>query len=332
MTTLFFSYSHKDEALRDQLETHLSLMKRQGLIDVWHDRRIIAGDEFDDIISTELESADVILLLISSDFLASNYCYSKEMTRAMVRHRAGEARVIPIILRTCDWHSAPFGKLTAAPRDGKPVTSWPDRDEAFTDVAKQVRTAVESMSRGIPTVKTGDTNSPPAALVAQHDKGGAAPNWPFGAPRSSNLRLKKAFNDLDRDRFAQESFEFIARFFEASIAAIKERNPGVEGNVERIDSRRFAAVLYRDGKAIAQCSIQLGGPGGFADDLRSITFAFGNASRGAYNEQLTVHATDQDLYLKPLGLTSYSNLGEKQLSAEGGAEMFWGLFIARAQG
>src|SRR3954464_6609931 len=117
MATIFFSYSHKDEALRDELETHLSMLNRQGFITTWHDRRIAAGDIVDPTISAHLESADVVLLLVSPDFLASDYCYDKEMSRALERHEAGECRVIPVILRPSDWHDAPFGKLLAAPKD-----------------------------------------------------------------------------------------------------------------------------------------------------------------------------------------------------------------------
>ena len=119
MAQLFFSYSHKDEDLRDQLETHLAVLKRQGFIDAWHDRRITAGENVGQAISASLEAPDVILLLVSADFLASDYCYELEMTRAMARHDEGAAAVIPVILRPCDWHDTPLGKLLAAPRDGK---------------------------------------------------------------------------------------------------------------------------------------------------------------------------------------------------------------------
>jgi len=134
MASVFFSYSHADEELRDQLEKHLTMLRRQGLISAWHDRRIKAGDAIDTRISAELEQASIILLLVSSDFLASEYCYDVEMMRAMERHATGEARVIPIILRPCDWHDAPFGKLLAAPTDGKAVTKWSNRDEAWLDM------------------------------------------------------------------------------------------------------------------------------------------------------------------------------------------------------
>src|SRR5882724_3306502 len=102
MATLFFSYSHKNEALRDELEVHLAMLKREGALQAWHDRKIAAGDDFDRAISEQLQIADVILLLISPDFLASSYCYDVEVYRALTRDEAGETRVIPVILRPCD--------------------------------------------------------------------------------------------------------------------------------------------------------------------------------------------------------------------------------------
>jgi len=145
---VFFSYSHKDEELRDELEKHLSILKRKGVITGWHDRRIGAGREWEGEIDTHLDTADVILLLISADFLASDYCYDVEMKRAMERHDAGEARVIPVILRPCDWEDAPFGKLQALPKDAVPVTEWPNRDKVFLNVAQGIRVVVEELTAG----------------------------------------------------------------------------------------------------------------------------------------------------------------------------------------
>jgi hypothetical protein len=142
---LFYSYAHTDEELRNELEKHLSLLKRQGLIRDWHDRKISAGQDLDCEIDSHIETADIILMLISSDFQASDYCYAKEMTRALERHMAGLARVIPVILRPVDWHPSPFGKLLGLPTDGKAVTSWLNRDEAFVDVARGIRRAVEEL-------------------------------------------------------------------------------------------------------------------------------------------------------------------------------------------
>jgi hypothetical protein len=142
---IFLSYSHKDENLRDELGKHLSLLKRQQIISAWHDRNISAGTEWASQISEHLETAKVILLLISADFLASDYCFDIEVKRAMERHNKGEARVIPIILRPTDWSSAPFGRLQALPNDAKPITTWENQDLAFANVVKGIRLVCEEL-------------------------------------------------------------------------------------------------------------------------------------------------------------------------------------------
>lgn len=142
---VFFSYAHKDERLCGKLVTHLSMLKRQGIITDWHDRKIVAGHEWKNEIDERLNTAKVILLLISADFLASDYCYSIEMGRALERHKAGEARVIPVILRDVYWRGAPFGTLQALPKDAKAVTKWQDRDSAFVNVAEGIAKAVEEI-------------------------------------------------------------------------------------------------------------------------------------------------------------------------------------------
>lgn len=142
---VFFSYAHEDEALRDKLAKHLKLLERQGVIKAWHDRAITAGEEWKNAIDNHLESANIILLLISSDFLASDYCYDIELKRALERHDSNQAQVIPVILRSVDWHRSPFGKLSALPKDGKAITSWQNEDEAFTDVVKGLRRVIDNL-------------------------------------------------------------------------------------------------------------------------------------------------------------------------------------------
>lgn len=123
------------------------------MITAWYDRNITAGTEWAGEIDQHLNTASVILLLISADFLASDYCYAIELTRAMERHEDKEARVIPVILREVDWKGAPFGKLEALPKKAKPVTNWENRDAAFADVARGIRKAVEEIS-GQPRINT----------------------------------------------------------------------------------------------------------------------------------------------------------------------------------
>jgi internalin A len=147
---LFYSYSHKDEVLRSQLEVHLKLLKRNGVILSWHDRLIGAGQEWKEQISKNLEQADIVLLLISADFLASDYCYDIEMTRALERHEAGEAQVIPVIVRDVDWSDAPFRKLQSLPINGRAVKRWPDRDAAWRNVTEGIRMAAMELQKAKP--------------------------------------------------------------------------------------------------------------------------------------------------------------------------------------
>ena len=142
---VFYSYAHKDEAFRKELEKHLSLLQRQRLITAWHDRHILPGADWSQDIDEHLERASLILLLISADFLASDYCYGIEMQRALERHKANEARVIPILLRPVDWDKAPFAHLQALPTGAKPVSTWRNRDAAFTDVAAGIRRVIDEI-------------------------------------------------------------------------------------------------------------------------------------------------------------------------------------------
>ncbi len=143
---VFISYSHRDEKLRETLGLHLASLQRQGVIKSWHDRKISAGTEWRQAIDENLNSAEIILLLISENFIASDYCYDLEMQRAIARHDAGEARVIPIILKPVDWSGAPFGKLQALPKNAKPVTTWSNRGEAFLNIAEGIRQAAMEMA------------------------------------------------------------------------------------------------------------------------------------------------------------------------------------------
>ena len=315
MAKLFFSYSHADEDLRNQLERQLAILKRQGIVELWHDRRIGAGAEFAREIDYHLEEADVILLLVSADFLASDYCYDREMKRALERHDKGSAVVIPVILRACAWHGAPFGKLLATPPDGRPVTQWPDRDQAFLEVAIAIRDAAMRLrpARGFP-----------ASLEDALDP---EPPSPISVPRSSNLRLAKAFSDRDKDRFEQETFEFMAKYFENSLVELEQRNPGIETNFRRLGANRFTASIYKQGKAAARCTVFMS-----RRHFGGISYV-ANETTGsdAYNENLSVEADDQTLYFRPVGIAFRGGERDAKLSEEGAAEFYWSLFIEKIQ-
>jgi hypothetical protein len=153
---IFLCYAHEDATLLAELQKHLIPLKRQRLITSWYDGDIHAGIEWEQAIRTHLGKADIILLLISHHFLASDYYYSKEMTRAMERHHKGEARVIPIVLRSVHFQNLPFSKLQALPTNAVPVVSkkWNDQDEAFSDIVAGIDKVIEEILafRKIPVV------------------------------------------------------------------------------------------------------------------------------------------------------------------------------------
>lgn len=143
---IFFSYAKKDSQLRDKLADHLSNLKRRQVITAWHDNEISAGTERVTAIEEHLNSADIILLLISADFMASEELWERDVKRAMARHDQKEARVIPVLLRNCDWQGAPFSHLQPLPRDGRAIKTWSDEDTAFTEVVQDIRKAIEQMT------------------------------------------------------------------------------------------------------------------------------------------------------------------------------------------
>ena len=143
---VFISYSHQDHALRQKLDNHLANLKRQNIITSWYDGDITAGTNWRSQIMHHLNNAQIILLLISDDFMASDFCYSIEMTQAIARHDANQARVIPIILRPVEWQGASFEKIQALPTGGKPVTDWPKQDNAFLDIVRGIRRAIDDLA------------------------------------------------------------------------------------------------------------------------------------------------------------------------------------------
>ena len=258
-----------------------------------------------------------MLLLISPDFIYSDYCYEREMKRALERHEKGETRVIPVILRPCDWRGLPFGKLMATPKDGKAITTWPNIDSAFLDVVTSIKNALKAVGRSAkpePRRRTETAAEEPRNSIQ-------APT------RSSNLRISKKFTDLDRDRFRHDGFEYIAKFFENSLKELAARNAGIEQTFRRIDANRSSAAAYRGGDKVCQGSVSIAGG---VMSHGSIEYAMSDEPRGSMNEAVSVKADDQTLYFEALGLQSFGHEKEK-LTFQGAAEMFWELFIRPLQ-
>jgi TIR domain len=144
---VFISYSHKDDVYRQRLEEYLAMLRNGQYVQDWNDRNISAGEDWRNSIDRNLEDADIILLLVSASFLASPYCYNIEFKRALERHKQGEARVIPIIVRECDWQQSPIGELQVLPDEGRPIANRADR--AWTQVVKGLRKVIDEMQANL---------------------------------------------------------------------------------------------------------------------------------------------------------------------------------------
>jgi hypothetical protein len=240
------------------------------------------------------------------------------MKRAMERHEKGEARVIPVILESCNWQKLPLGKLTATPTDGKPISKFPNKHDGFLEVTRAIRKAVEELCGPVEKKKAD-------MFTDATTKGKTKP----ARPRSSNLRVKKEFTDRDKDRFLADAFEYIANFFEGSLEELEERNPGIETDFRRIDTSHFSAKIYRNGKELSRCKIWFGGRRGFVGGIAySTDLSHGDNS---YNESMSVENDDYAMFLKPMGISFRHQDRASKLMFEGAAEYLWAMFIERLQ-
>lgn len=322
MANVFFSYSHKDEQMRNELENHLAVLKRDGTIETWHDRRILAGADLDQEIDSKLEQAEIILLLVSANFLSSEYCYQREMTRALEKHAEGSATVIPVILKPCDWTPSPFGKLMAVPTDGMAVTMFGNQDEAFSIVAKELRKVAGKYqsSRVKPALQIATARGYPQTFFSGDTMTGTE------AIRSSNLRIKRKFDDHECDEYIENCYEYMARHFEGSLHELQLRNAQIKTKFKRIDATAFAAWIYEEGKLVSQCSVYCGGSAHFGGNA----IRFSNSSdvqRNSFNEMLSVGNDGYTLHLK----SAMGFNGVEVYTEHGAAELYWGNLIKPLQ-
>lgn len=146
---LFISYSHKDETYKDELTAHLSGMKRIGMIEEWNDRKIIPGQQWNHEIKTKLEQSEIVIFLVSSDFMASDYIADVEVNNTLDKYRKGKVCIIPVIIRSCDFSSLDISKFQALPKDAKPVKTWTDQDSAWTNVVEGIKSTIRSLDQNI---------------------------------------------------------------------------------------------------------------------------------------------------------------------------------------
>ena len=245
MISVFCSYSHADEELKAELHKHLRPLELEGKISLWHDRMITPGVEWGVEIDANLRMADLVLLVVSPDFLASAYCRSVELALAMERYAAGSAVVVPIIARPCDWRTSPFAKLQALPKNASPISRWDDQDEALADVTQGIRSIAKEWRKPIEipapehpsTVVFGSTFKDIDVGIEKEIKFAGAANLQFKflsveSPASLIEKLETICRMLGIKMGSQKEKQISDEYFDDRWMSLSERGCSVRRRVE----------------------------------------------------------------------------------------------------
>jgi hypothetical protein len=302
---LFISYSHADQDLLERLHKHLAQLQRDGSISEWYDREIHAGGNIHEEIDAALEQADTFLACASPDYIASNYCYERELERALERVSAGELTIIPVIFEPCEWLETPLANFKALPRDGKPVVEFTNQNLALLEVATELRRL---------------------ANVPQKAAGGSprSPSPTEQRPVESRYRVKKEFDELDKRDFIERCFSEIYRFFEASVHEL-EGLPEIESRLSPLGDDSFSCTVINRGirRGFETMHVRRGGTWG------AIDYLFGeHNSRTTSNGGFGLEADDYQLHLRATGFGRMPS-GRETLTATEAAQELWDELLRR---
>ena len=287
---VFTSYSHSDGELRNELRKHLTSMVRHRRITEWHDRLISPGANWRNEIAAHLETAHLVLLLVSPDFLHSQYCYDVEMARALERQAAGDLRIVPVLLRAVDWREEPFAEMHVLPANGMPVCSphWATRDEAFLEIANGVRRVVAELSGGAgEEPEDGAAGVPPPKEVEIH----------------LNVDLER-FRAQDRDRLMDVLLNNLQLTGRVQVVAMRRGSTVLVLEMQLADAERLVLAHHRGelvalGLQVIRVSVaEAGAPTGAARAAHSDRHAVREANRARRGR---VRERSEDLVSVPVG-------------------------------
>src|SRR5258708_5434220 len=286
------------------------MLRRDGTIEQWYDRDIRAGGDIDKEVARELSQCQLFLALASPDFLNSQYCYETEMANAIHRHEAGEITVVPIILEPCDWLSSPLAKFKAVPRDGKAISEWTNQNTAFLDVVNELRRLASS---------TGAADlSNPKAMQSNS-----------AASTSSKYRVKREFDQIDRDDFRAQAYEGIRDYFEKSTREL-DGVEGLRGRYQAMGPSSFTCtivnhLLKNSRSGTASVTVHAAARTGLGDIYYSHEAnAPGNTANGSFR----IDADDYHLFLRADYFGSSDS--KRTWSPQEAAQRLWGEFLGRA--
>jgi len=316
----FISYSHIDEKFVGELKSHLSVLIRNNEISTFYDRDIAVGSYLDTSIRQNMEKASIIFLLVSSDFLGSDYCYDIEMKFAFELSATNQSRIVPVIIRPCDWRSTELAKYLVAPTDGVAISLWPNKDSAYLDVVKQVRRALSEVSQnemfGVA----------PLRQLPQTEAGQRAKDPQRFSPVIPRIRRERT--DLERSTYLRDSFGFIRTYFEEGLRQLKISDSRVDFEIEPVTTRHFDVQVFIDGSLAAECAVKLQTERGSAE----ITYSTDRGNRNSYNAAVGVDSDDYDVFLRGTFMNVFSTGGRKErFSPDEVAQTFWGMLMEQLQ-
>ena len=310
----FVSYSHKDQSFCDQLRTHLAVLKGERLIDAWHYQKIQPGGVIDAEISEQLEYCELFLPLVSSDFLDSRYCRDIEMPRALERQRAEHLRIVPVIIRSCDWKASPLGKLVALPNAGNPVSKWDDKDDAFLSVVHGLR-RILTEREPIGAVRT--TN--PVAMPYRETS------------RNRKYRVRREFDAIDRGKYREQAFAEIRTFFETCAKEINETE-GIRAHCFARSTNTFCCTVVNRSIPNGTANINVHTRSS-SIALGDIWYSFAENDQGNSAEGvLSVESDEYQLGLRPTLMFSVlmGQDKDKLMSPGTAAEKMWSELLEKA--
>lgn len=300
---LFISYSHADAGLLDRLHKHLAPLQREGSLAGWYDRDIRAGTRLDDEIRNELSQADVFVACVSPDYLASNYCYERELAGALQREEKRELAIVPIIFEASDWLSTPLAKFKAVPTDGKPISAFTNQNVAFLEVVSELRRLAIT-----PPANGSDTRPS---------------NFPANQANLSRYRVKREFDALAKRDFVEAAFNEVYKFFEASANEIASI-PDIDVRLSPLSQDHFSCTVMNRGisRGFETIHVRRGGNWGAIDILYGENNA-NNTSNGGFG----VKADDYQLFLTP-SMFRFSHQDER-ISTRDAAQMLWDELLSK---
>jgi len=305
---IFISYSHRDEAVLDRLRTHLATLARDEVVETWDDREIRAGQIVDGTIANAHDVSTVFMPIVSPDFLASDYCYEKEMQAALEKAERGEMTIVPVIAEPCDWLSSPLKKFKAVPKDGKPISEWTNANNAYLDIVQELRRVAMADGRKV--------------MAAKPAKGG-------GSPAASRVKIRRDFSSIDRAKFRDAAYTEIRRYFAESIEEFGQIE-GLQGAFEDIDPNAFTCTIVNRSKREAESHLTVRNNKNRQHALGDMTVSFDAYARTeTANEIVSVASDDYDQYLE-LGMRFGGSDTDRRLSAAQVADILWRNFVQRA--